>query len=196
VTKPTNLPADVDEKLWFDSAECGGRDYIFDSHWRTFPGRMSAYCPHDPEHPDYRISLAELPTSLPKATRYFVQGFLAGNLPARPDTDSPALIAWRQAALRFTTAGYWDLPDQSSPAPLPGSAGFIQSKLPATTVTIPLRAVTTNDILVGVSGGLCVVLDQPSEHPSDPDRLILVTEHGPLSLRADMVVTVLDSSVV
>lgn len=109
------LPADVDPRLWFVSphARCrGGRDYLFDKHWLTHPGRMAAYCPHDVEWPDYRISLGELPDDLPEATRYWVRGFLAGNLPPAPiekEPSSPELEAWTAAAEHFARTGEWSL---------------------------------------------------------------------------------------
>src|SRR5688500_7910396 len=81
----TPLPAAGHPALSYYSERCGGDDYLFDKRWHTHPGRMAAYCPHDPKHPDYRISAYELPADLPDATRYWVAGFLAGNLPAPPD---------------------------------------------------------------------------------------------------------------
>ena len=110
------LPDDIDPKLWFASRrrQCRGeRDYLFDKHWLTHPGRMAAYCPHDAEHPDYRISLSELPESLPDETRYWVRGFLAGNLPTAPvvnDLDAPELHDWQAAAEEFARTGEWTLP--------------------------------------------------------------------------------------
>ena len=113
------LPDDVDAELWFMSPHerCGsGRDYLFDSHWHTHPGRMSAYCPHDPAWPDYRISLSELPDDLPTATRYWVRGFLAGNLPPGPDIDdednedaenTAEFREWKRRAEEFSRTGVW-----------------------------------------------------------------------------------------
>lgn len=107
-----DLPDDVDPALSFRSPHkrCGGgEDYLFDKHWLTHPGRMAAYCPHDPEWPDYRISLAEMPTELPVATRYWVKGFLAGNLPAPPDApeDSDEFRQWERRAAVFSETGEW-----------------------------------------------------------------------------------------
>ena len=112
------LPDDVDPELWFTSPHprCrGGRDYLFDKHWLTHPGRMAAYCPHDADWPDYRISLQELPEDLPPATRYWVRGFLAGNLPPAPvdsAKDSPEMQAWCEAAKIFAETGEWTLGDR------------------------------------------------------------------------------------
>ncbi len=39
--------ADIDPELWFvlPRPRCrGGRDFLFDKHWLTHPGRMAAYC--------------------------------------------------------------------------------------------------------------------------------------------------------
>jgi hypothetical protein len=111
MTDGADLPDDVDPELWFWSERCDGRDYLFDSHWHTHPGRMAAFCPHDADHPDYRISKDELPEELPVTTRYFVAGFLAGNLPAPPCDDAPASEAtmseWERAAERFSRDGVW-----------------------------------------------------------------------------------------
>jgi hypothetical protein len=105
-----DLPDDVDPELWFWSEQCGGRDYLVDGHWLTHPGRMAVFCPHDTDHPAYRISKSELPADLPDATRWFVKGFLAGNLPDPPDDEddsSPTMQAWSRAAQRFADEGSW-----------------------------------------------------------------------------------------
>ena len=39
------LPDDVDPRLAFPAARCGGDDYLYDARWHTFPGRIAAYCP-------------------------------------------------------------------------------------------------------------------------------------------------------
>ena len=78
------LPADIDPAIWFPCRKVPSSvDYLFDSRWPTWPGLMAAYCPA--EEQDYRISREELPEDLPEATRYWVKGFTAGNLPAQPD---------------------------------------------------------------------------------------------------------------
>jgi hypothetical protein len=112
------LPSDVDPEVWFTSsrAACrGSRDYLFDKHWLTNPGRIAAYCPHDEKWPDYRISLSELPEELPAATRYWVAGFLAGNLPAAPvaEDDSPEMRRWSEKAVVFANEGCWPLPGEA-----------------------------------------------------------------------------------
>jgi hypothetical protein len=122
VTTPTtdreltpDLPDDVDPELWFYSERCHGRDYVFDSHWHTHPGRMAVFCPHSTEWPNYRISLSEMPADLPTATKYWVRGFLAGNLPRQPaddEDDTPAMQRWREKALSFAREGYWEDEDE------------------------------------------------------------------------------------
>ena len=117
------LPDDVDPEMWFVSStpECaGGRDYLWDSLWHTFPGRMSAYCPHRPEHPDYRISLSQLPDDLPAATRYWVRGFLAGNLPGPEDDwewETTEMADWRRRASAFVRTGRWESIDVDRDVP-------------------------------------------------------------------------------
>lgn len=104
------LPDGIDPELWFWSEQCGGRDYLHDAHWLTHPGRMAVYCPHDPDRNGYRISKGELPDDIPAASRYWMAGFLAGNLPNIPfddDPSTPTMQEWEQAAQIFATEGYW-----------------------------------------------------------------------------------------
>lgn len=109
-----DLPEDVRPAYPFRSlrARCeSGTDFLFDKHWLTHPGRMAAYCPHNPSHPDYRVSLCELPDDLPEETRrHWVRGFLAGNLP-RPSLTvqaNPELFRqWEEAAEEFSITGEW-----------------------------------------------------------------------------------------
>lgn len=104
------LPDDIDRELWFASAKCGGeRDYLFDAKWHTWPGRMKAYCPHQPDRPDYRISVTELPEDLPVTTRYWVRGFMAGNLPQPVRDDDEYMAQWHAAAERFASTGDWPI---------------------------------------------------------------------------------------
>jgi len=83
-----------------------GRDYLLHNPWQTFPGRMSAWCAT--RQVSFRVSKSELPTDLPAATRYWVQGFLVGNVPRQPatdDFDGPAVAAWQAKADRFLATG-------------------------------------------------------------------------------------------
>jgi hypothetical protein len=85
-----------------------GRDYLLRNPWQAFPGRMSAWCAT--RQVSFRVSKSELPKDLPAATRYWVQGFLAGNVPRQPatdDFDGPAVAAWQAKADRFLASGYW-----------------------------------------------------------------------------------------
>jgi hypothetical protein len=99
---------DLDERLWFE-APCGGRDLLLQGQGHTFPGRMSAWCPH--ESVAYNVSLAEM-GNLSDEARYFVLGFLSGNepAPAMDDegmTDAADLEAWQSATARFRRTGGW-----------------------------------------------------------------------------------------
>ena len=104
-----SLPDDVDPALWFQCDVLPStRDYVFDAQWHTHPGRMAAYCAA--RRLDYRISPSELPEALPDATRYWVQGFLAGNLPRQPDVDADddaRLVDWQAKAKGFRVSGRW-----------------------------------------------------------------------------------------
>jgi hypothetical protein len=103
------LPEDVDPALWFECAlHPGAKDYLVATPWHTFPGRMSAWC--ETRGVGFRVSKSELPEDLPPATRYWVQGFLTGNLPRQPDVDDeddPAIAEWRGLAERFLETGVW-----------------------------------------------------------------------------------------
>jgi hypothetical protein len=112
------LPDFVDEELWFISPHCHERDYLYDSGWQTHRGRMSAWCPHDPNWRSYKISLSELPRDLPRATRWWVRGFLAGNVPDAPAalcdpamSGTPELERWFELARRFSATGKWPAED-------------------------------------------------------------------------------------
>jgi hypothetical protein len=75
----------------------------------TFPGRMSAWCPH--EQVSYNVSLSEMGAMSDEAL-YFVLGFLSGVEPGPPtnadgETDPKDLQAWRSATARFRRTGQW-----------------------------------------------------------------------------------------
>jgi len=76
---------------------------------------MSAWCAE--RQVSFRVSFSELPPDLPSATRYWVKGFLTGNLPRQPDVDQdddPALVAWQIKARDFLATGQWSPDDAAS----------------------------------------------------------------------------------
>jgi hypothetical protein len=101
-------PPDFDEELWFEST-CGRRDLLAGRSCHTYPGRMSAWCPHDDVY--YCVSLDEM-GEMSEATRYFVTGFLAGAAPDIPidadgETSDADLAAWDAATRSFRREGFW-----------------------------------------------------------------------------------------
>ena len=54
------LPEGIDEELWFKCPHSGGRDFLVEANPHTFPGRMVAFCPHDPMFPYYNVSIGEI----------------------------------------------------------------------------------------------------------------------------------------
>ena len=102
------LPDDIDQELWFPCRhDLGARDYLTADRWHTFPGRMAAFCPT--RRVSYRVSTSELPYDLPMATRYWVAGFLVGNMPRQPDVedDSPEMAAWEAKVEQYFAHGTW-----------------------------------------------------------------------------------------
>lgn len=102
------LPDGVDSEVWFECAHHPGRrDYLVSEPWQTFPGRMQAWC--GARNVWFRVSKSSLPRHLPLPTRYWVQGFLVGNVPRQPDADghSAAMIEWRDQAHHFVATGEW-----------------------------------------------------------------------------------------
>ncbi len=50
------------------------------------------------------------------ATRYWVEGFLVGNMPIQPDVDDdddPALLRWQSDANAYFDTGYWPRGDET-----------------------------------------------------------------------------------
>ncbi len=103
------LPEWVDPELWFECPhDAGARDYLLNEGWHTFPGRMPAWCAG--RRVSFRVSQSELPSNLPAVTRYWVAGFLVGNVPRQPDEDddgSPAMARWQENADQFLATGFW-----------------------------------------------------------------------------------------
>ena len=114
-TDVPDLPDDIDPDLWFPCVhDASERDYLCNARWHTFPGRMPAYCPS--RGVSFRVSRAELPSELPVATRYWVEGFLVGNMPRQPDVDDeddPALVQWQSDASDYFDSGYWPRGDET-----------------------------------------------------------------------------------
>lgn len=98
----TNLPDDVDERLWIRTARCEGQDFLWgNSH--TFLGRMEAYCPHR-QH-DFSVSKYEVTESSSEAAMW-MEGFLRGNEPSPPEDDD-ATPAWLAEYAEFHRTGDW-----------------------------------------------------------------------------------------
>ncbi|ROP28285.1 hypothetical protein EDD30_1026 [Couchioplanes caeruleus] len=121
------LPPDVDPGLWFDTEQCG-RHYLVDGNAHTFPGRMLAYCAERGIRT--RVSKGEI-GDCSEQTRYFVRGFLSGNEPAPPESDSgteAAFLAWSDTAVRFRDTGYWGDVDVDANADAAGDVGTDRSE--------------------------------------------------------------------
>ena len=110
--EPT-LPDDVDRALWFHGA-CGQVDYLVRDNSHTHPGRMSAYCPHRPDHPDYNISINDI-GACAESVRWWAEGFVVGSEPGPPLDDSgyeleehdPAYRAWSNHRAEYRRTGVW-----------------------------------------------------------------------------------------
>ena len=55
-----DLPDDIDPTLWIKCRQTGDQDYLVERNPHAFPGRMAAFCPHDPTFSDYNVSIAEI----------------------------------------------------------------------------------------------------------------------------------------
>ncbi|HLL68773.1 MAG TPA: hypothetical protein VK453_24110 [Micromonosporaceae bacterium] len=180
MTFPTRppVPPDVDPDLWFDTEHCG-RHYLLDGNSHTFRGRMLAYCAERGIHT--RVSKGEI-SDCSEQTRYFVRGFLSGNEPAPPESDSgidPAYLAWSDAAARFRDTGYWhpdpdpDAADAEAPGDIDAedtdadSDGGGVTDAPAEELPEILETMIREQATVRVA----LVVDVPD---SDPDHAIVV----------------------
>ena len=104
------LPDGIDPEIWFECIHHpGSRDYLVSEPWQTSPGRMQAWC--GTRHVWFRVSKSSLPEHLPLPTRYWVEGFLVGNVPRQPDVDDDddgaAVNEWRASAHHFIATGRW-----------------------------------------------------------------------------------------
>jgi hypothetical protein len=126
VSEPINseLPADIDPDLWFDSVRCG-RHYLVEGNPHTFRGRMWAYCVEKEIYT--RVSKNEIQRCSREA-EYFVRGYLSGNEPDPPlmedkdllDENDSRMNRWRQAVELFRETGNW-IEAQRSPCSLCGA---------------------------------------------------------------------------
>ncbi len=113
-----------DREMSFVSEHCGKRDYLVRGNPHTSPGRMGAYCPHDPQFRWYNVSLRDLHEPTPAAA-WWSSGFVAGNEPGPPvDSDgleyeagTEAYDEWNKARDGYLKRGYW--PD-GTPSALSG----------------------------------------------------------------------------
>lgn len=99
----TQLPEDVDARLWIRTTGCPEQDYIFGNP-HTFPGRMEAYCPH--QRRDFSVSKNEVTDASPEA-RLWIDGFLRGNQPKPPEEEG-LLPVWRSLVEIFHRTGVWE----------------------------------------------------------------------------------------
>jgi len=108
-----DLPDDIDPTLWIRCSRSGGEDYLVEGNPHTFPGRMSAFCPHL-AHLYYNVSIVEVEESSPEA-RLWMRGFVAGSEPDSPldsegyelDEADPKFEAWEAARPGYLETGYW-----------------------------------------------------------------------------------------
>jgi hypothetical protein len=106
----TDLPADVDPRLWFEMAGCDGLHYFVEGNPHIL-GRIYAYCPI--KRTVTRVSKHEITASSDEAV-YFVRGFLSGSEPAPPLSEEGVLVEdqaaveqWQQAVETWRETGRW-----------------------------------------------------------------------------------------
>lgn len=106
----TELPPDVDPRLWFTTDSCPSRHYLMDGN-STILGRMYFYCPLD--NVATRVSKSQIRDSSDES-KYFIRGFLAGSEPGPPVDDEgimvpdeSAVAAWRKATMIWRATGTW-----------------------------------------------------------------------------------------
>lgn len=108
------LPEDIDPALWIRCSRTGGQDYLVEGNPHTFPGRMSAFCPHVAEYPYYNVSIGEVEECSPES-RLWMRGFVAGSEPDVPldsegcelDDADPKVQGWAEARSGYMETGYW-----------------------------------------------------------------------------------------
>lgn len=111
-----------DENLWFTMGDCcSGRHYLFYNP-HTFPGRMGAWCPV--KKVGFCVSKSEVEDCSLEA-RYWIQGFLTGNIPDVPRDDEgedvlksdPRFEFWRENIKQFLVTGNWKWYVNEEPMP-------------------------------------------------------------------------------
>jgi hypothetical protein len=95
------FPQQYDERLWFTHVQCQGRHYVLGAA-STFPGRMLGWCPA--KQCSFFFSKGEVEDQS-EFTSIWIQGFLAGNVPRRPDAVEDA--KWDAQVTEFLQTGYW-----------------------------------------------------------------------------------------
>jgi hypothetical protein len=110
----TQRSDEPDEALWFPCVDHpGARDLLVPAIANPVLGRLPAWCPT--REVRFRVSPSELPDDLPEATRYWVRGFLAGQLPELDDAaDAEDLSLRRDQVDAFLTTGRWPLDPPSA----------------------------------------------------------------------------------
>jgi hypothetical protein len=109
----TALPTGIDSRLWFTLDGASDRFYL-SGNPDTFPGRMSAFDPRTQR--GFCVSKHEIATCAPEAAAW-IQGFLWGNLPARPrdaagdllPDQHPRMRQWEQQCTHFLETGSWPM---------------------------------------------------------------------------------------
>jgi hypothetical protein len=121
VASPTNdqrdgLPQGIDPSLWFVAETCRERDYLVEAKPHTGPGRMEAYCPHDPTFPYYVVTRSEIGTCSPES-KLWIRGFIVGSEPYPPVAEdgspmsesSSEYRAWDEERANYRVTGEWPL---------------------------------------------------------------------------------------
>lgn len=107
-------PEELDPELWFACADHPGERDLVVGNAHTFLGRILAVCPQDDGRHYYASANAVLEDCAP-ATRFWVQGFLAGSEPPPPrgadggwmPDDSAEMASWRRRIRLWRTRATW-----------------------------------------------------------------------------------------
>lgn len=66
---------------------------------------MPAWC--ETRQVSFRVSVSQLPEDLPEVTRYWVRGFLAGQVPSLDAEEPHDMDLWTQRVDEFLATGAW-----------------------------------------------------------------------------------------